>query len=90
MLMMKQLHYSLFIVVSGWCKTELSWRSSFRRSGWSNCSSTFPYIKGLYRSKAPYWSGDKIHQVERANCCKGFENVKSDCVEINWSSSFEK
>jgi hypothetical protein len=58
--------------------------------GWSKCPSTFPYINGLYRNKSSDKKQDKINRLEKANCCEGFENIKSECVEENWWKSFDK
>ena len=78
-----------YIVAPGSCKNE-DWRDSFNNTGWSKCPSTFPYINGLYRNKSSDKKQDKINRLEKANCCEGFENIKSECVEENWWKSFDK
>ena len=55
-------------------------------------AATFPFIKGLFRTKFSTQPRliDGLHHLEQAKCCEGFKNVKSDCVEKDWSSSFDK
>ena len=86
---MKQLYYFVLIVVSGSCEIG-NWLTSFDSRGWSNCSSTYPYIKGLYRNSTSFLHWDGIYLLERAYCCEGFKDVKADCVEKDWSTSFKK
>ena len=81
--------FCILIVVFALCEIN-DWSTSFNNHGWSKCDSTSPYIKGLYRSNALSMSQDRIHHLEKANCCKSFKNVKNDCVETNWISSFDK
>ena len=91
MLIIKQLYYFVLFVVSGSCERK-NWWESFNSRGWSNCSSTRPFIKGLFRTKisTPSRLEDGLYHLEEAKCCEGFKNVKSDCVEKNWTSSFDK
>ena len=78
-----------FYVVSRRCEIE-DWSTSFDHRGWSDCTSTSPYMKGLYRVNTNLFDWDGIYYLEAVNCCADFENVKSECVLTDWSSSFNR
>ena len=79
----------VIIVAPGPCKNE-DLRGSFNSTGWLKCPSTFPYIKGMYRRKQnSNKNQDKIHNLKGARCCEGFENI-SECVEVDWATSFDR
>jgi hypothetical protein len=69
----------------GSCESA-DWSASFDSIGWSKCL-TFPYINGLNRSLA-IGVIDWIWHLEGASCCEGFENISSECVEVDWRDSF--
>ncbi|XP_028400042.1 fibropellin-1-like [Dendronephthya gigantea] len=74
---------------NGSCKNANWWRS-FDSTGWSRCPSTSPYINGLYRSKTSLPSSDSIQLLEEAKCCEGYKNLKSECLVVDWTISFDK
>ena len=74
----------MIIVAPGSCKTE-----DLSKTGWWKCP-TFPYIKGLKRKKTSKENKDTINNLEGARCCEGFKNIKSECVEVDWATSFDK
>ena len=79
----------MLIVAPGSCKNE-DWQDSFDSTGWSTCPSTFPYINGLYRKTSSIENQDKIDRLQKASCCEGFENIQSECVNVNWWVSFNR
>jgi hypothetical protein len=62
----------------------------FDQPGLSKCPSTFPYINGLFTNKTTHAKHDKIYHLEGASSCEGVENIKSECVEVDWLTSFDR
>jgi hypothetical protein len=79
----------VLFIVSDWCEIK-DWSKSFDSRGWSKCSPTSPYIKGLRRGKNLLGLLDWIYLLEEAKCCAVFENVQSNCMEEDWSASFDR
>ena len=83
------IYYFVFFVVSGSCEIQ-EWSARLSSLGWSNCNSTSPYIKGLYRSNSSDAASDRLHRIKKVNCCAAIENVTSGCVVEDWLTSFDK
>ena len=75
-------------IANGSCRNA-NWGLSFDRTGWSKCPATFPYINGLYRSRASRKSHDWIYLLEQARCCNNGKS-NAQCVQANWHLGFDR
>lgn len=70
---------------------DADWTISFDYPGWSNCSLTFPFITGFYRSQAwPKHEQNYIRYLEKVQCCQAsntFQYASLDCIDANWAFS---
>ena len=77
----------LWFKANGSCHNA-DWWESFDKKGWSKCPDSYPYINGLYRSKAQNALGDWIYLLEMASCCNN-GTFKAECVEADWRDGLD-